>query len=318
MKRVTVITALSFLFFIFSCGAEMEKDFYNENMNESASYSVGDSVGEYDDYENEEAQNDKKDKNHMSSSAAVENKKDSIRKFIRTANIKFKVKNVVTSTYAIEDIVTKHDGFVTYTNLSSDVNRVEKTPISADSILETTYFTVINSITLRVPNTKLDTTLKDIAKYVDFLDFRIIQADDIHLSLLANQMKQKRSEENEELLTEKVKSTNSNAHNDYATSKIIESKEQADQAKLAKLQLMDAVNYSTVTLFIYQRESLKREVIPNYENVEAYEPSFGSKVSSSLAIGLKGLEAILLFFITIWPLLIIGIIGYIVYKKYTK
>jgi hypothetical protein len=81
---------------------------------------------------------------------------------------------------------------------------------------------------------------------------------------------------------------------------------------------MDAVNYSTVTLFIYQRESLKREVISNYENVEAYEPSFGSKVSSSLAIGLKGLEAILLFFITIWPLIILGIIGFILYKKYAK
>ena len=37
--------------------------------------------------------------------------------------------------------------------------------------------------------------------------------------------------------------------------KIIESKEQADQAKLAKLKLMDAVNYCTSTLFIYQRES---------------------------------------------------------------
>lgn len=315
MKKALVISAISLSVITFSCGANMEHDPYRESVSESSAY-YSDSLVEYDDYEKEETQKDKKDLNSMSSSAAVENNKDSIRKFIRTANIKFKVKDVVTSTYAIEDIVNKHNGFVTYTNLSSTITKVETTPISADSSLETTYYTVINSLTLRVPNTKLDTTLKDISKYVDFLDFRIIQADDIHLSLVANQMKQKRSEENEEILTEKVKSSSSN--NDYATAKIIESKEQADQAKLAKLQMMDLVNYSTVTIFIYQRESLKREVIQNNDNIEAYEPSFGSKVGSSLKTGLKGLEAIALFLITIWPLLIMGIIGYIVYKKITK
>ena len=40
----------------------------------------------------------------ISSSAAVE-KKDSTRKFVRTADLKFKVKNVPQTTYAIENIV---------------------------------------------------------------------------------------------------------------------------------------------------------------------------------------------------------------------
>ena len=42
----------------------------------------------------------------VSSSAAVENK-NSNRKFVRTADVKFKVKNVAKSTYAIEDATTK-------------------------------------------------------------------------------------------------------------------------------------------------------------------------------------------------------------------
>ena len=41
----------------------------------------------------------------ISSSAAVENGKDSTRKFIRTAELKFKVKSVVNATYAIEHII---------------------------------------------------------------------------------------------------------------------------------------------------------------------------------------------------------------------
>ena len=43
----------------------------------------------------------------VSSSAAVENKKDSTHKFIRTAELKFKVKSVIKSTYNIEDITAR-------------------------------------------------------------------------------------------------------------------------------------------------------------------------------------------------------------------
>ena len=57
----------------------------------------------------------------VSSSAAVENK-NSNRKFVRTADVKFKVKNIAKSTYAIEDATTKFGGFVTYTNLQSNIH----------------------------------------------------------------------------------------------------------------------------------------------------------------------------------------------------
>ena len=57
----------------------------------------------------------------ISSNAAVE-KKESNRKFVRTADLKFKVKNVAKSTYAIENIVSKNGGFVTFTDLKSNIN----------------------------------------------------------------------------------------------------------------------------------------------------------------------------------------------------
>jgi hypothetical protein len=311
MKKQTVSLILASIVILFSCGGAMEnssegrsemKTSYDEELVE------GSAMADTSSYES--------DPNTMTSSAAVENKKDSLRKFIRTADIKFKVKNVVTSTYAIEDIVTGHDGFVTYTDLSSQILKVEVTPISADSSLETTHFNVINSITLRIPNTKLDTTLKDISKHVDFLDYRIIKAEDIHLSLLSNKLKQKRAEGNEELLKDKIE--NEEKPSDYTTDKMISSQEQADEAKIAQLYLMDQVNYSTVTMYIYQRESIKREVIPNTDNIEAYEPSFGNKLMSSLSMGLEIIKALILFFVSIWPIVILSLIGWVMYKKYTK
>ncbi len=117
----------------------------------------------------EEAKSDSISKDFISSSAAIENKKDTAHKFIRTADLKFKVKSVIKSTYNIEEITSRQGGFVTYTNLTSSIDKITPTAVSADSSLETTQYTVTNSITLRVPNIKLDTTLKEISKNIDYL-----------------------------------------------------------------------------------------------------------------------------------------------------
>src|SRR5665647_1186990 len=66
----------------------------------------------------------------ISSSAAVENGKDTTHKFIRTADLKFKVKSVIKSTYNIEDITNRQGGFVTYTNLTSNIDNVTNIAVS--------------------------------------------------------------------------------------------------------------------------------------------------------------------------------------------
>lgn len=140
----------------------------------------------------------------VSSSAAVENTKDSSRKFIRTADLKFRVEDVKNATYKIEDLIAKYDGFVSYTNLLSNVDNRSVIPISADSSLETIYYTVENNMTLRVPNIKLDSTLKDIAKQIDYLDYRVIKANDISLLLFSNKLTQKRLKKHSDRLSEAI------------------------------------------------------------------------------------------------------------------
>ena len=80
--------------------------------------------------------------------------------FIRTANVKFRVENVAKATHQIEAVITQQGGFVTYTKLNSQKDDTQAVAISADSLLETTRYTVSNTMTLRVPNASLDTTLR--------------------------------------------------------------------------------------------------------------------------------------------------------------
>jgi len=255
----------------------------------------------------------------ISSSAAVENNKDTTHRFIRTADMKFKVKSVIKATYAIEDLTTRLGGFVTYTNLNSNIDNVSTTAVSADSSLETTHYTVSNSITIRIPNTKLDTTLREISKNIDYLDYRVIKADDVALQILSNNLTQKRSARNEQRLTNAIDNRGKKLYETANAEEVLLRKQQlADDAKIANLALTDQINFSTINLNIYQRPTIKRELISNDKNIDAYEPGFGSKLLEALKFGWNILETLLVFLVQFWGLFVFGIIAWIVYRKFVR
>ena len=293
MRTPKIILGLGLLILTFSCG--------RPGREEAEKGAVADSISNA----------------FISSSAAVENGKDSTRRFIRTAELKFKVKSVIKSTYDIEDITNRQGGFVTYTNLTSDINNVTNIAVSADSTLETTYYTVTNSIKIRVPNTKLDTTLKEISGNIDYLDYRIIKAEDVALQILSNNLIQKRSAKNQERLAnaidKKGKKLNETTN---AEELLLDKQEQSDNAKISNLSLTDQIRFSTINISIYQRQTFKRELILNDKNVDAYDPSFGSKVLESLKFGWDILETFLVFLTRLWGLFLFAILVYIIYKKY--
>lgn len=252
----------------------------------------------------------------VSSSAAVENK-NSNRKFVRTADVKFKVKNVAKSTYAIEDATTKFGGFVTYTHLQSNIHSEDRTKVSQDSTLVTTKYKVDNNITIRVPNTKMDTVIKTIAKQIHFLDYRIIKADDVSLQMLSNELAQKRSNSSEKRLANAIDSKGKKLNQVVKAEETLDAKkEQNDASKLQNLSLQDQVNFSTLTLNIYQDESIKQEMVANEKSINAYRPNIGLQIWDSIKTGWFMLEHIVSFIVVLWPFALIGFLGFLGYKKF--
>ncbi len=248
------------------------------------------------------------------SSAAALQPKNSDRKFVRTADIKFKVKNVANSTYIIENATTKFGGFVTYTNLQSTISEKNEVKISQDSTLEITKYTVENNITIRVPNTQMDTVIKTIAKQIDFLEYRVIKADDVSLQLLSNQLKEKREANQEKRLTKAIDSKGKKLNEVVqAENDLNQKSEQKDNSKLENMSLADQMNFSTLTLQIYQRENIKKEMIANEKQ---YRQGFGSKIVDGLENGWYLIEGIIAVIAQLWSIILIGILGYFGYKKY--
>jgi hypothetical protein len=256
---------------------------------------------------------------YVSSSAAVVSKQDSTRKIIRTAELRFKVKDVIRSTYDIEDITVRHGGFVVYTHLSSEVNNVTTTAISTDSSLVTTYYTVINTLNLKVPNVKLDTALKEIARNIDFLDFRNIQAKDVTLQILGNDLTRKRIAKIGQRLVNAIDNRGRKLEETTSAEELLlEKLEQADNAIIENLSLEDHINFSTISLYIYQRQTIKREMIPSEKNIDAYEPGFGSKAVEAFRFGWNVCIDIILFIVEIWWLIVLVSLAFLIFRNYKQ
>lgn len=238
------------------------------------------------------------------------------RKLIRTADIKFKVKSVVQSTNLIENTTRKWGGLVTYSNLQSTINDQISTKVSQDSTLETTKYKVENTITLRVPQQNMDTVVKEIAKEIDYLDYRLIKADDVALRLLSNELLQKRSATNEKRMANAI-DTKGKKINDImnAETQLENKKAQSDSSAIENLSLQDQINYSTITLQLYQREVVKQELVANEKQGYHFEPAIVIQILDALQSGWFHLLSLVIFLLKLWWLALIGLVIYLIFKK---
>jgi hypothetical protein len=294
MKTIskTVLTALVFATAIYSC-----KNAQNDNFAEAALDSTA-------------------VESSIASSNAAREPKNSNKKFIRTADIKFRVKNVPSATYAIENAVSKFGGYVTYTDLKSEIIDKSIVKINQENTLETTKYSVVNQLSIRVPNTKLDTVIKLIAKQIDFLDSREIKADEVSLKLIENELLQTRKSKHVDRLAKAIATKGKKLNEIIIAENDLETKNaENDNNKIETNLINDQVNFSTLTLNIYQKETIKQDLIVN---PKIYREDFGSRIFDGLKTGWYMIEAIIAFFIQLWAVFLIGFVIYFFYKKFLR
>ncbi len=233
-------------------------------------------------------------------------KTDSNRAFVRTANLSFKVKDVKLATFDIEQIVTNHNGYLTSSDLISEITYKNSIRVSQDSMLDITNYNVHSDIIMRIPNIELDKTLAEIATLIDYLDYRKIKADDVTKEFQTAKLAEHRFTNHrnrlEKMIDEKGKNINqiAGAEND-----LLIKQECADNSKLQTMELVHDVSYSTISIKIYQKETTKKEAYAYTFPSEPYKPTFSSKFLMSLSDGASIFGEIILFFVKLWPVALV-------------
>lgn len=231
------------------------------------------------------------------------------KKFIKTADLKFKVANVLTATEKIEDITVKYGGYLTLSNLQNRNEDNSSSKISRDSILITKQIVVINEMQLRVPNERLDSFIRELNPLVVFFDYRIIKLHDVTLQFVANQKKTDRLKNYEQRQTKHIDNKTSKLpETTAAEDNLLNRQTQADDLQIKSMALDDQVKYCDLTIAIYQKPIIVKETIARFDYVSDSKPGFFSRVWDSVLTGWSILEEFIIFLVKIWGIALLVIV----------
>lgn len=238
------------------------------------------------------------------------------KRFIKTADLRFRVKSVQQTSRKIEDLVTRFNGFVTQSDLKSQISYSNDLRVSKDSSLRVNYYFVANEMTLRVPQEKLDSFLRALPPLISYLEYRHIKAQDVDSILLANQLKAKRLAEYERRMNQAIDKNPAKLNEiSDAQNSLLDRQNQADEKLIETLSIEDRIKYSTVKLSFNQNLSIFKEMVPRYNE---YKIPFWERAKDAFYQGWEMLQELVLFFFQSWFLILLALVLYFVYQRFLK
>ncbi|WP_026999766.1 DUF4349 domain-containing protein [Eisenibacter elegans] len=240
------------------------------------------------------------------------------REFIRTARLRFEVKQVKQATLKVENLVAQYKGFIISAQLESKPRGEYYTPISADSTCHTRVYHLQNQLTLRIPSRQLDAFLKELQPLVQYLEYFRQNAEDVSLlqmqkrvaarrwALAASQQQQNVAQKPGDLMQT----------SDVQT-RLLYQQLQADEQEFEVKQLADQVAFATVYLELYESSRHHQVIVADTYTIKPYRPSFGKRALDALQGGWEGLVNFVLLLFRWWPgvLMLTAIAGWWIYRK---
>lgn len=243
------------------------------------------------------------------SSAATLTVKD--KQFIKTADLNMEVKDVYDATISIEKSVQELGGFVTHSDLKSNVVSENTYNTSDEKAVLVKKYQSENTMQVRVPTNKLGELLTLVNNKKLFLNSRSINAEDVtsgikYAELEGNRIK-KTGESINKLKTtkDKVNMSNLNMAED-------------NLQQMANMDVTDQLKYSTVDIYIKEPKiRIATIAVTNSESIDdKYTFDFLYSLKSAFAEGFYLIQKIVVGLVAIWPFILIGaVILYIVRRK---
>ncbi len=251
----------------------------------------------------------------LTSSAATYT--DAQRKFIRTAQAKFRVKDVYRSALAIEDAVAAQGGFVVKNDIAARIDDLRRRSLGNGQQVELAEYTVHGDLTVRVPSDKTQAFLRSIISQMEFLDTRSFAAADAQFALLRQQLAYQRNQEAQQELAEAKDEGGKLGQKAAVISARSEAKSGRDEALIAQKEFEDRVAFSTLDLALYQLPKLRRtEMADMQAAVRANGPGFFARLGKSLSVGWFGLLEAALQVVKLWPLWLVAAIGIFLVRRW--
>lgn len=244
---------------------------------------------------------------------------DPQRRFIRTAQAQFQVKDVYRTALAIEDEVAAQGGFVVDNEISSQVQRVLSRPMAPGKRLELTEYSLQGQLTVRVPSERTQAFLRAVAAQMEFLDRRSFSARDAQFDLLRQQLASQRAQDEQRELGDAVQAGGKLADRTDAIQSRGAARATRDEALIAQKEFEDRVAFSTITLSLRQDAQVRRAERVDVDAVfRDNGPGFFSRLGESLAVGWRAALDIVIALAALWPLWLMVVAAGLAWRRWRK
>ena len=220
-------------------------------------------------------------------------------KLVKTADMRFKVKNVQQTAEKITALTVKNSGMVMHHQMESAVRDSKDFRITDDSVNRVSSFSTTADMTVKIPSEHLEEFMTEVAYMGMYVTMRKMDIEDKSLDFLSAKLK---LNSRKELVDQqkKGKVTIKNPVN------VLLLKDDMVDGQIGNLKIDDAVKYSIITLSFYQSNTILQEHIAN-DDPSAYNLPFFSRLAGSFANGWHLFMEAILAIANLWVFILAGI-----------
>lgn len=230
-------------------------------------------------------------------------------KLVKTADIRFKVKNVQQASDSILALTTRFSGMVTHHQIMSSANDTHDIRLSNDSVMRVSAFNTTADMTVKIPSEKIESFLNTVSKLSLYVNVRRMDIEDKSLDYLSSQLKlNSRNQLVNQQKQGKIIIKDPGA--------VLNLKDDLVDEQINNRKINDEVKYSIISLSFYQSNTISREVMAN-DDPSTYDLPFFSRFGMAFANGWYLFKELIILLADMWIFIIIGA-GIWVFVRYYK
>lgn len=234
-----------------------------------------------------------------------------IEKIIKTADMRFRVKDVQQTKEKLSKTIKAEGGAVAEFSIESSIQETEKVKQSTDSLKEITSYRTEGYLVAKVPSEKLDEFTNTISKMAVFVNSAAMKMDDQSIVYLANKLKAQNRVEAIEKINKVATKKSANVQSSLYI------KDDYIDKKIANMQIDDRVKFSTITLNFYQDNTVSTMTVAN-DNLYDYRPGFANRLWLNIVNGWTIFKEIILALANLWMLILVGLGVFFIIRYFVR
>lgn len=229
-------------------------------------------------------------------------------KLVKTAGIHFQVKNTGQTAERITAFTKQCKGIIVHKRINSTAERSLDIHISDDSVMRVTSFHTIAEVTVKIPSSKLEDFMEQVARLGIFVDESSMDVTDKSLDYLSAQLKLKSR-------TELVTLQKKGKVVIKKSEDVLQLKDEMADEQISNMGIDDAVKSSTVNLSFYENSIINKQIIAN-DDPSAYNLPFFKRLAMAFKNGWGIFVELIICLTNLWVFILATAFALMFIKRY--